>query len=314
VVPARTDRASMRRVTSLAIRRAWSSDRLTPYRRVLARVGLPAWFVVIDLLWIAKPDVFAIDARHYQRAAAAWLAGGNPWAVAEQGVPYASGPHTLLFYAPTNLLPLDIAVAIWMLIGLGVAVWTVRRLDLPIWWLAFPPLAHALWNGNPQTLLVAMLVANHPLASAGAVLVKLYAGLAVLFRPRHWLVVGVALLVTLPLLPWQLYLDEGLGVARHIAGAWNGSAWRVPILLVPPTVIGLWVLRRKGAEWLAVPAIWPATQFYYVSTVLPLVARRPVLAALLAAPIPLMAPAVVIWLAARDIWERRSTTSTAPAP
>lgn len=296
----------MRRVTSLAFRRSWSTKRLLPYRRVLERVGLPAWFIVIDFAWIARLDVLAIDARHYQRAAAAWLAGANPWDVAERGVPYASGPHTLLFYAPTNILPLDAAVPIWMLIGLGAAVWAVRTLDLPLWWLAFPPLAHAIWNGNPQTLVVAMLVASHPVASAGAVLVKLYAGLAILFRPRHWLVVSLALLVTLPILPWQLYVEQGLGVAQHVSGTWNGSAWRFPLLLLPPTIVGLWVLRRSGAEWLAVPAAWPGTQFYYVSTVLPLVARRPILAALLAAPVPLMAPAVVIGLAARELWQRRT--------
>ena len=41
-------------------------------------------------------DVLAIDARHYQRAATEWLAGGDPWAVAEGGIPFAAGPHTLL--------------------------------------------------------------------------------------------------------------------------------------------------------------------------------------------------------------------------
>ena len=34
-------------------------------RAAFAWIGLPAWFVVIDLLLIAKPDVLGIDARHY---------------------------------------------------------------------------------------------------------------------------------------------------------------------------------------------------------------------------------------------------------
>ena len=64
-------------------------------RLAAAKIGLPAWFVTIDLLWLAKPDVLGIDARHYQRAASAWLAGGDPWAVVEgAGGHYASGPHT----------------------------------------------------------------------------------------------------------------------------------------------------------------------------------------------------------------------------
>jgi hypothetical protein len=274
-------------------------------RRALARVGLPAWFIAIDLLWILKPITFAIDARHYQRAAAAWLDGGDPWSVFEYDVRYASGPHTLLAYAPTNILPLDAAVAVWMLIGLAAATWVVRRLDLPIWWIAFPPLFHAVWNGNPQTVMLALLLVAHPLASAGAVFVKLYAAIPLLFRPRHLVVAGIVLLVTLPILPWQQYVAAGGGVSGHLADAWNGSAWRFP-LLVAPTLLALWVLRRRGAEWLAIPAVWPATQFYYVSTVLPLVAKRPILAAAFALPVVLLAPLVTIALAIVELRKERS--------
>jgi len=39
-------------------------------RVAFERIGLPAWFIVIDLLWIAKPDVLGIDARHGKIAAA----------------------------------------------------------------------------------------------------------------------------------------------------------------------------------------------------------------------------------------------------
>ena len=67
-----------------------------------ARIGLPAWFVVIDLLWIAKPDVLGIDARHYQRAASEWLAGGDPWKVTESGIPFAAGFVTRLLLRRAN--------------------------------------------------------------------------------------------------------------------------------------------------------------------------------------------------------------------
>ena len=43
-----------------------------------------------------------------------WLAGGDPWKVTEGGIPFAAGPHTLLFYVPTSLLPLSVSVAVWM--------------------------------------------------------------------------------------------------------------------------------------------------------------------------------------------------------
>ena len=44
-------------VTTRAIRHAWSSDRLAPYLRALERVGLPAWFIVIDALWIFNEEL-----------------------------------------------------------------------------------------------------------------------------------------------------------------------------------------------------------------------------------------------------------------
>ena len=284
-----------------------------------SKIGLPAWFVVIDLLWVAKPDVFGIDARHYQRAAAAWLSGGDPWSVTEAGgIPYAAGPHTLLFYAPTNLLPLEASIALWMVVGAAASVWLVRRLGLPLWWVLFPPLTHAIWNGNPQTVMLALLVLGTGLAGGVAAALKLYALVPLAFHPRRFVVAALVLLVTLPLVPWQLYVDQGLGVGSHLATAWNGSAWRLPILL-PPTLVALWVLRNRGGEWYAVPAVFPATQFYYVSTALPALVGRPLLAALLALPVPLMTPLVVIGLAAgpelaRRVGQRRSrTTSASPA-
>jgi len=280
-------------------------------RAAFARIGLPAWFVVIDLLWIARPEVLGIDARHYQRAASAWLAGGDPWSVTEGGIPFAAGPHTLLFYAPTSVLPLSAAVAFWMILGLAAAVWMVRRLDVPIWWIAFPPLAHALWNGNPQSIVLALLIAGGTIAAIAAVGLKLYAAVPLVFRPRQLILVAVALAITVPLLPWQLYIADGFGVTSHLSTAWNGSAWRLPIL-IPPTLLGLWVLRRRGAEWFAVPAVWPATQFYYVSTAMPAVIGEPLAAAALALPVPLMTPILVMVLAVLEL--RRSRLTLQPHP
>lgn len=287
---------------------------MSGFRLAAARIGLPAWFIAIDLLWLAKPEVLAIDARHYQRAASAWLAGGDPWAVVEGvGGNYASGPHTLLFYAPTSLLPLSVSVAFWMILGLATSVWLVRRLGVPVWWVLFPPLMHAIWNGNPQTIALALLVLGGPLAAIGAVGLKLYTGLALVRQPRTLVIVGIALLVALLFLPWQLYLADGLGIGDHINSAWNGSAWRVPIL-IPPTVLGLWILRRQGAEWLAVPAIWPATQFYYVAMVLPAIVKRPFLAAIFAVPAPLIAPVAVMAMAGWEAWSRRRRAKGHPDP
>jgi len=291
------------------------------YRLALERVGLPAWFVAIDVLWIAKPDSLGIDARHYQNAASAWLAGRDPWAVTEAGIPYAAGPHTLLFYTPTSVLPLTLATWAWLLVGVVAAVWLIRHLELPWWWLAFPPLLHGVWNGNPQTIALAMLVQGSLVGAVAAVGLKLYAAIPLLARWRHLVIAGAVIAAVILILPWQLYLDRGLGVGSHLQTAWNGSAWRIPILIVP-TLVGLWILRRQGAEWFAVPAVFPATQFYYVAMALPALVGRPVIAGLLALPMVLMVPLVVIGLAIREVaftqgWlprsrDRRSVDEAAP--
>ncbi len=288
-----------------AVVRAGPLDRVLDATRgvrlAAGRIGLPAWFAVIDLLWIVNPSVLAIDARHYQRAADAWLSGGDPWKVTEHGIAYSAGPHTLLFYAPTSVLPAWASAALWMAAGLAASAWLVRRLGLPWWWLGFPPLAHSIWNGNPQTIALALLVLGGPIAATLAAGLKLYTGVALMRRWREGLIAAALLLVTLPLLPWQLYLHDGLGVANLAATSWNGSAWRFPIL-IPPTLLALWVLRDRGAEWFAIPAVWPATEFYYVAMALPAVSGYPILAAALALPMPLMTPLVVMGYAAWVRW------------
>lgn len=280
-------------------------DRLQGFWLAIQRIGLPAWFIAIDLLWLAKPDVLGIDARHYQRAATAWLAGGNPWQVVEGGGGfYAGGPHTLLFYAPTSLLLLDVAVWLWMAAGLVAAVWLVRHFELPFWWLLFPPLFHAAWNGNPQTIALALLVLGTTWAAVIAVGLKLYTALTLVFKPRSIVVVGVVLGLSLLVLPWRQWVDSGFGVSEHLGTAWDGSAWRFPVLVLP-TLLALWILRRDGAEWLAVPAVLPGTQFYYVGMAMPVAVNRPLLAALFAVPAPLLVPIVTMAWAFLKVWRER---------
>jgi hypothetical protein len=179
---------------------------------------------------------------------------------------------------------------------------------------SFPPLFHAVWNGNPHSIMLALLVLGTPLAGAMAAGLKYYALLPLLAKPRHLAIAIAALVVTLPVLPWQLYVSNGFGVSLHLATAWDGSATRLPVL-IPFVLAALWILRRKGGEWLIVPALWPATQFYYQSLALPALTRRPLLAAALALPAPLLAPLAVIALAAHELWrERQAPVPAAEAP
>jgi hypothetical protein len=81
----------------------------------------------------------------------------------------------------------------------------------------------------------------------------------------------------------------------------NGySAFYYPLLLVPTAIAIalLWRRDRKAAAWLVVPALWPSTEFHYATFAQPVM--TPMLAILLAVPIPQLAPiAVIVYVAAR---------------
>ena len=107
-------------------------------------------------------------------------------------------------------------VAVVAMIGLGFVgtAWALRRLGMPLWWLAFPPFVDGLYNGNPQVLLIPLLVAG--LAPIAA-LVKIYAVPVPLLR-GEWKAVAAAaivLLVTIPILPWGTVSRPVLVAQRH---------------------------------------------------------------------------------------------------
>jgi hypothetical protein len=280
----------------------------------LGKVGLPSWFLAIDLLFqFLDPHLLLTDSRLYQQATNVWLAGGDPWALNVDGIYYAAAPWSLLGYLPTAWLPLEAASWSWALLGLGAAVWTLRRLDLPLWWLAFPPLAEALWNGNAQPVVLAALLLRHPWGVTLAAVLKLY-GIVPPILARRWRQVAIAafvLSVTLPFLPWGIWVEHRLGFDAATNLTWNGSAWRFPPL-IPVAAAALVVLRHRGAEWLAIPAVWPGTQLFYHVFALPTLRDKPWLAALLALPMPLLAPCAVIAYAVLS--RRPPPASTVSAP
>jgi hypothetical protein len=265
-------------------------------RAAIRKIGLPSWFVAIDLLFqFLDPHLLLTDSRLYQQATDAWLAGGDPWALNVDGIYYAAAPWSLLTYIPTAWLPLEVASWSWALLGIGAAVWTLRRLELPLWWLAFPPLAEALWNGNAQPVVLAALLMRHPWGVTLAAALKIY-GIVPPILARRWREVAIAavvLSVTLPFLPWGMWIEHRLGFDAATNLTWNGSAWRFPVL-IPIAAAALVVLRHRGGEWLAIPAVWPGTQFFYHVFALPTLRDKPWLAAALGLPMPLLAPCAVI--------------------
>src|SRR4029077_14685731 len=151
-----------------------------------------------------------------------WLQGGDPWSVYSGGIRFAAPPPFLLAMLPFACVPEPVAVV--AMIGLGIVgtAWPWRRLGLPLWCLAFPPFIDGLYNGNPQVLLLPLLVAG--LAPIAA-LVKIYAVPVPLLR-GEWKAVAaivVVLLVTVPILPWGVYLAQFSSISAALVDQSDGG-------------------------------------------------------------------------------------------
>ena len=149
-----------------------------------------------------------------------------------------------------------------------------------------------------------ILVGAGPIAA----LLKVYAivPIALTLRWRALLVTAGVLLVTAPFLPWASYLRQFSDLSAVLATQSDGglSATAIP-LLIPIGVVALALCGRERAAWLAVPVLWPSTQWYYSTLAMP--ALTAIGAALMAIPVPGFAVvAAAIAIAA----EHRRSTST----
>ena len=260
-------------------------QRLTPVTalaQLVARFGLPAWFV----LWTVADcrhrlgEFFGSDTRIYARGAAAFLDGRDPWSAAVGPFHFAGLPPTVQLYVPFALIPEDVAVAIGFVVAGLAAIAIVRTLGLPWWWLLFPPLAHGVVVANPHVLLTALLLTNRGWAEALAGLFKIYAivPLAGRFRWRALVLTAVGLAVSFALAPqlWLSYVstmaETTIRLTEESAGGFSAAI--VPTLLLPmgAIVMALAVIDRHAASWLAVSALWPATQFFTQTLLMPLFA------------------------------------------
>lgn len=264
----------------------------------MARVFLPFWFFIggaLTLVEFASTGRLGIDAQIYRQAAAAALAGGNPWAPQATGYTFAGPPQSLLIYLPAALLPMAVATPLMIGLGAGAATWALRRLKLPLWWLLFPPLFGAVIVGNADALVLPLLLTRSRLAGLAAVL-KIYAAIPLLIQ-RRWGALLVGALASLASLPLYPYFVANFGtIAMTLErGAADLSAWGTWLAL--PVLIALIDLRRRGAEWLVVPALWPNTQGHYGTMSLAVVHSYPLAAMLLGLNIPLAPPLGVIVMA-----------------
>ncbi len=246
------------------------------------------------------------DGKLYRTATLAWLHGGDPWAVYDGAIRFAAPPPSLLAMLPFALVPETVAVAAIIGLGIGGTAWALRRLHLPLWWLAFPPFVDGLWNANPHVLVLPLLVAG---LAPVATLVKLYA-LPVPVLRGEWravIVTGVVLLVTVPFLPWGTYIAQFPDIAASLAEQSDGgmSALAIPIL-VPVAAVALLLMGRRRAAWWIVPLLWPSTQWYYTSMVMP--ATTLLAAFVVAVPVPFATTLGAVVVAAEVVWRTRGGT------
>ncbi|HEY5436855.1 MAG TPA: hypothetical protein VIK13_16635, partial [Candidatus Limnocylindrales bacterium] len=255
-------------------------------------ISVRHWYSAWTASWLG------LDAQIYYRGSAAWLAGGNPWEALGyfQGHPahYSALPTTVVLLAPFSLLPEQLFVAGFIAASALAAVYIVRKLELPWYFLAFPPIFQGVQSGNPNVIVLALLLSGRPVLEAFAPLLKVYAGIPLVLLGRRrsvmWTIAfGAVTLLAFPL--WVTYLGHfGEYSSRLVIEASGGfsatSLGPVAIVAALVSLLVLWRLDRTSASWLAVPAVWPATQFHYSIFAMPLMRSRPWLAALLAVPYP----------------------------
>lgn len=305
-----------------AVRAAWVrvATWYLAYGPLVRRVGNGLLFLWFAWQTYARISFFlrlnfpwGIDATIYYRGVVAWLHGADPWAafitVNGYAYHYAGSPVTTVLMAPASLLGEQMFTYCWLGLTLAATVWTLRRLQFPLWWLLFPPIAEALFSGNPQLVVLALLVANNSIASALATGLKVYAFIPLLGETR-WRQIGLAVLfnaATILVAPglWLDYLRElgSISSRLEIESLQGLSAFYFPMLLAICVVaLVLLALRdRRAAGWLAVPAIWPSSQFHYSTMALPVMS--PLLAVVLAYPYLRLPPIAIVL----DIFRRLVT-------
>ena len=276
---------------------------------IVTRFALPTWFLIESILGVFQvlrdPTYLFFDGRLYLEATRTWLAGGNPWDVQIAGNYYAAPPPSLVPLAPLAVLPDGLGTAVLAAIVAVAAIATVRMLHLPWWWLAFPPLVQCVLAANVQALLVPLILLP---GGALAALFKVYAGLPLLIlgRWRSLMVFAAILVVTIPVLPWSMYVADLPTITAHLA---EQSKFTIPPLVLaatlPLVIVGLIIVGRRRAAWLVVPAIWPSQQFYYGTIAMP--TRSKIVGAFIALPVPGNGLIAVAALALLTLWreERR---------
>lgn len=257
---------------------------------------ISAWHILVAL-YVDR----GADAHVYHRAVVAWLNGADPWSAAYNGVRFAAPPPTLLVMVPFAWVPEPMYVGLSIAASAAAAVVVLRRLRLPAWWLLFPPVVEATCVGSLELPLLALLLT---VAAPISVFARTFLAvpLVVLRRWRPLAMAALILVATSPVLPWGAFLSSDAGATLLSQSGGGKSAWAIP-WTIPAVLIALIYIGRDRAAWLAVPALWPASQHHYSVVGLPGTDR--VFGCIAAIPIPgspaigVVASAIAVALARR---------------
>lgn len=271
-------------------------------------------FAALSTLIIIKSTVnwaLGWDALIYTKAALAIVEGHDAWGPV--GVPglYAGPPPGLLPFFPFIGLPDPVVAAGGAAIAAACGIYVLRKLQLPAWWLVYPPVLVAILAGSSALPVTALLVRGGAIAEGLGGALRVYATLplVILGRWRALAVCAVIVAASAPFLDWPRFMSHFPTLNAVLDGQTGGgkSAAAVP-MLIPVALLCLILLGRTRAAWLIVPALWPYTQNYYAVLAMPVVASAPLVALSLAVDnvpglvvVGLAAQILVDWLLGRSI-------------
>jgi hypothetical protein len=266
---------------------------------------LPFWFLGWDALRLYQVGLvqrgldfswFANDFRIYRNAAVELLAGRDPLAAFApwNGVDwhFAAPPAAAQAFVPFALVPEWLGLAVFATLSVAVLCFALRRLGLPLWWVLFPPVVEGLMAMNPQILVVGLLVVGTSWTSAVAALLKVYALIPMVAGRQFRAVafVTASLIVSVAVSPgaWSDYVSRYGEISGRLLSESQGGV-SVMLFLNPrvlPVAAGLMLVGIvvllvllvavrdvRSAGWLAVPLLWPASEYHYATFALP-IARR----------------------------------------
>lgn len=262
-------RESIRPVTRLRL--SWGSARSLPLRQSV--------FLMCSVLWLSVPAYAITDWTYFWKAGRAVLSCQNPYTT----VPgFYSPVHTLIYFVPLSVMPLEISARVNAVVGSLVIVAALWRFSGCRWQivlvaLLFPWPLSVTTNGNIEWVALAASLVN-PLAGVFIALAKpqiasiLIALLLLLIWRRYgWRVSILACSGVAAIMAVTFALGARWGEVNGVA--WDRSPWPYGLLLGVPMAYIAIKRNSLSAALAASPFFTPYMAVAGFVVTLPLVMR-----------------------------------------